>query len=138
MRFFVVTESDRRRGNEQIKRVVNFLVPVASLLQLLYLLHSLFFVRAEAQVFLVAPEDRGLGAHVEFGEKHVEVSHSVFSSVTHDEEHAAMVKFDRVLDKGCDSAVNLNFHLYWRVLAEDLLALDRSGGGWGGGLGLVC
>ena len=86
--FIVVTVTYLRRCDKELKRVIlnSFDVDLASLRLFFEFLHALLFVRTEAELFFVTPQDGWTGFDSGFGHDVVQIDNLLPAFVADDDE----------------------------------------------------
>lgn len=90
-------------GNEQLEWVIHIRIVQPLGLHALHLLHALLLMRAEPQLLLVAPQDGRLDTQVLLGQDVVKVDNLVASPISDDDEDAALVAVEAIVEAGLDA-----------------------------------
>ena len=93
----VVRVLDVRARHEEREGVLILGVHQPARHHLLDLLHSLFLVRGEVELLLVAPQHVGAGLHHRLAEHVVQVHNLLSRAIAHDHEQRPLVELDAIL-----------------------------------------
>ena len=114
---FVVAVADVLAAHKQLNLVDFVLIKLAFLLQFFDLFQTLLLARRHLQVFLVAPEDGGLGFDSRFLKKHVQVDYLVQASISNNQKQRAVVLPNAILNECFDAFVDFFLHCaFFRLL----------------------